>query len=123
MKIEQKHFDAMMTGQMCRFRDDDREVRGKTGSLSIDPALPFEDSYGGYWPNCEPLKIVRYMKKPIEMMKTLIVGGWKPGNDGDFFCENKPYFYVTMWKDCGKPESEWSILWDVDPSWVEEREE
>ena len=122
MKIEQKHFDAMMKGQRCQFWDNSKDVGMVKVLYAIraDKHYPFEDADFADWQNCEPIKTVRYLKEPVEMMKTLIEGGWKPDEYGNFIREGYPIFASRMWYDCGKPEQS---HWIVDPSWIEEKEE
>ncbi len=125
MKIEQKHFDAMIAEKKCRFWDD-IEMENKEGfliSLQIRASKPFIDGNGKSWPNCEPIKTVRYFKEPVDMMRALVEGGWKPNSHGDFEHPRKKYFNHPLWFECGKPEDEWEAHWSVDPSWIEEREE
>jgi len=124
MKIEQKHFDAMLSGQKCKFWNDDGddEVVRVLYAIRADD-YPFTDIRGVDWQNCEPIKTVRYLKEPVDLMKTLIEGGWSPYYKGIFWHPEKMAFDNKMWQDCGKPESEWSREWEVDPSWIEEREE
>jgi len=66
MKIEQKHFDAMMSGQKCRFWNGKRDkIDGYLKVIDLDSYYPFETT-DDYFENCEPItepKKVRITKR------------------------------------------------------------
>ena len=129
MKVEQRHFDAMMKGQKCIFFNGDKVWLCPMKLVAITTVhgdnipMPFRADDGYYYTECKPIKTVRYLKEPVKMMKTLIDGGWYPTDDGFIKDTDSYLFYFKMFRDCGLPETEWKKVWDVDPSWIEEREE
>ena len=63
MKIEQKHFDALLSKQRCEFWDvDDRVVTGILSAIDIGKIHKFGRKNGGWYRNCEPLKTKIYLK-------------------------------------------------------------
>ena len=128
MKIEQKHFDAMMNGTKCKFWDAIREeaIIGEITGIFKGKKRKnyFECDETDRTSNCEPLKTEMYIKSPLKTMESLLFAGYKPTNDGTFIKDGivNLVWESEMLQTCCKPNEDFRNRNKNHPYWLEERD-
>ena len=123
MKIEQKHFNAMMNRTKCKFWDGDRKKNiGSLGGLALNQEYPFYCEGIGYYENCEPLETETYVKEWFEIAKQLHKDGYTINSFGDFFNNKNMVWENKMWVTCGQEYKRFTEEFSYRSEWLEERE-
>ncbi len=125
MKIEQKHFDAMMNGTECKLWNDEcTYVIGKLLCLDNNVDHHFEsvnkDGDISLNQNSEPLNTETYVKEWFDIATQLHGDGYTQGTHGCLIKEDCLAWHPGMWKSCGKKLSD-CHGYNFEPKWLEKR--
>ena len=122
MKIEQKHFDAMINRTKCKFWDGDRKkIIGSLVGIAVNQEYPLYCEGRGYYENCEPLETETYVKEWFEIAKQLHKDGCTINSFGDFVNNKNMVWENKMWVTCGQEYKRVAEEFSYRSEWLEER--
>jgi len=122
MKIEQKHFDALINRTVCKWSD------GKIDYLIMidgrETDKPFKRNSDGIWLGyCEPVKTELYVKSAEEVYRIMYDTGVMCMKKGICMLENNLMWLWSsdMWFTCGMKYKDVENKYSYHPTWLEEK--